>query len=255
MAATAPQGGIQSVGQRKGYAEPPKMAVGGKSCRGSTNDMLTEAITAAAVGILASAATWLLLHHLFAPRIRFSPNVSRVYEEETTPVETYRIKIHNIGWRSLIDVAYDARVSLHGFYHDRPSIVAVISVPAGFAGTAPSIRSLRLTEVRNRLRRKQHRPRKLPSKIIRIRVGGIVEAELNRLPKEAQDCVHLGSLKELLKIGSGGYLRLYVYGYDAVTGSRRLFVSPKYRAEDIRDGYFKRNSLSVTTMVKGRDRA
>jgi hypothetical protein len=45
-------------------------------------------------------------------------------------------------------------------------------------------------------------------------------------------------LEDLLDIGSEADLQVFIFGYEGVTGTRKLFESPKYTIDNIKNGGF-----------------
>ena len=42
------------------------------------------------------------------------------------------------------------------------------------------------------------------------------------------------TLEDILDLGSSAFIRVYIFGYDKFSGSRRVFLSKKYFLEDVR---------------------
>ncbi len=53
------------------------------------------------------------------------------------------------------------------------------------------------------------------------------------------------TLEELLKLGNKAYLKVYAFGYDKFSGTRKLFVSHSYRIGDIKDGSFSESGMDI----------
>jgi hypothetical protein len=52
-------------------------------------------------------------------------------------------------------------------------------------------------------------------------------------------------LEDLLRLGDRAYIEVQAFGYDEFSGTRKLFQSDRLTKQDIHEGVFSKDSLSV----------
>lgn len=173
-------------------------------------------------GILASFIAWMIVFRWIVPSICFSELISKVppavYAREiNTP--RYRIKFMNTGRRGIVDVEVMTRLR-----------VRCLSGNQVFANTWSMV-TLRTDTMRE--------PRIPPG------ASRTVVLDLEGTP-ELKSSLFLSAiagrdpllLETLLSLGTDAEIAVWVFGYDDFSGSRKAFVSKKYRLEDIAIGKY-----------------
>jgi len=176
-------------------------------------------------GILSSLVTWWLLFHGLVPRIKFSEFISKLPLTENPSKFKYRFKFENVGPRALIDAQIQARLSIKGLQFENSWTVFKLT----FNSSGEKKAEIPLISSKH-------------NRVLRFYINsvqGIKESKL--LPEEIRLKASNGSilLEDLLILGSSASMTGYVFGYDTFSGARKLFISKKYRINDIRIGRFK----------------
>lgn len=185
------------------------------------------------LGILASLLAWYVLFHVVKPSIGFYAKISKYQGKENN---SYRVKFINNGKRSIIDLEVFVRTRTKGIgrYKNIWNIVdletSVSRLPILVEGG---------------------------SRIVRI-YPERTEKYLEPLwGKDINGKLRNGklTLEDILRLGDKAQLRIYVFGFDEFSGSRRLFRSKWYELSDIEEKEFskiavekeanKKNSLGL----------
>ena len=184
------------------------------------------------VNVLISLATaftffyWQL--QIVVPKVRFSKQISKLPRE--TGGFRYRVKIENCGRRDMIDIELYARFRVKGLRVDFPGNWHGITIPMG--GKIARLRPVRKSRMRD--------ARELGLKKIDFTDKGPFPAEIIQA---AADGTLL--LEDLLSLGTKSTLQVFVFAYDAFSGSRKLFESPIYASTDIVPAPFARDSVEI----------
>lgn len=192
---------------------------------------MIELLLGIPLGIFASLVAWWILFHAIVPHIHFSKHIAKDKTDETQSGWRYRIKMENAGTRDVVDVELFARLRIRGLKPKFPINWEVLYPKLAY-GRIPKLEASRRTGRRI---------------AVRIRVCDIDEFSHNLLPAEIRDKVCCGTaiLEDLMSLGSDSTLQVFAFGYDAFSGTRKVFESPLYRLTDIRRGVFHRKSLNV----------
>ncbi|MEW8400126.1 MAG: hypothetical protein AB2717_05475 [Candidatus Thiodiazotropha sp.] len=183
------------------------------------------------LGILASLVAWWILFHYLKPEISFSPKISKLPDERSDSPFRYRIKIRNSGKRKIIDLQIQCRYIVSNMYPELPATDSIVklyissdSIPYIGAGAKDKIERIYPEKVK--IFEKNHFPEDVRKK-----------AKDNTL-----------TLEDILEI-EGSYIEFLVFAFDEYSGSRKLFISHKYNAENIATGPFVKGSLEVVESV------
>jgi len=166
---------------------------------------------------------------IVVPKVRFSKQISKLPRE--TGGFRYRVKIENCGRRDMIDIELFARFRVKGLRPDFPGNWHGLTIPMG--GRIPRLRPVRKSLMRD--------ARELGLKKIDFIDKGPFPA---KILQSAADGSLL--LEDLLSLGSKRTLQVFVFAYDAFSGSRKLFESPIYASTDIVPAPFARDSVEVS---------
>ena len=177
------------------------------------------------IGIVTSFLTWWILFHGIIPKIRFSEHISKLLSTDEKAGWKYRFKFVNCGRRALLDVQVVARLSIKGLHS--PDSWTTITIPLELSHD-----------------KKYEIPRvpRNANRVLRLFVNQVVDLKQsalfpNDLREKAKNDVLC--LEELLALGTESKLLIYVSGYDAFSGARKMFASKGYTVADIREGQFK----------------
>ena len=191
------------------------------------------------VGVLCSLAAWGILFYVIVPKITFSPFISKINTKEAKSSFEYRIAFQNTGKRGVVDAEIYAKLRIYGLKPDFPRNSEFYSIPLEFDKIPKII------------------PQKDGSKhIIRLDVAKIDELTSRIVPHQGilsnfEENSNL--LEDLLSLGTKAYLQIYVFGYDAVSGTRKVFESKQYRLNDVLHGRFSGTSLNVVAYNSNKD--
>jgi len=193
------------------------------------------------LGILTSFLSWWLLSRYLVPRVRFSPCISKIPSEHDKSGWRYRVKFENSGRRTIIDVECLATFRTKGRGPRHPRTWDEAMIPLGPGGVEswrfPRLRPVRVSGMRQLLTlHTSHAP---------------AFQELTYpegIRKKAQDGTLL--LEDVLALGTSAELQVWVFGYDEVSGTRRLFTTV-YHATDIVEGSFDTGSLNIEKSAAG----
>jgi hypothetical protein len=207
-----------------------------------------EFLLGVAAGIATNFFVWWVLFHWLDPDIQFSPQLSKVPRARTELDKAqfrYRVKLENSGRRRAIDIEIMARLRVKGL--KTPQIWNILYVPLRSNG-----------DVSHRI------PFMDPAKTGVVANRKIIFLHLNSsdtlphwsiFPEEIRQRAENRELllEELLSIGSKADLQFYAYAYDSFSGTRKLFVSKRYTAEDIAEGPFAQDGLNVNDVISSSD--
>lgn len=181
------------------------------------------------LGVLSSLVSWWLLFYVLSPKVAFPEGILKIMHQPTAEDAAewkYRIKIANVRRRNIVDVELIARLTILGRLPRLPNNSTIVYIPVGgYHGRVP-----RLTNKQGSL-------------------FSLEVAELDRLPglEWPEDIMakfrsRSLTVEDLLSLGTGANLQLFVSGYDAWSGTRRMFESKPYTSSDIKRGRFGKNA-------------
>lgn len=173
-------------------------------------------------GVLSSGLFWWVQQHYWAPKLAFSPDISKIKNPYTNKGWIYRIKMKNIGKRDIIDIKLYVRIYLT---YPNSTNQRVIHLPL-VIDSHPQITKGR-------------------SKIIWLKTTRLHEVARKSMPGVPVKNGRNPTVEEILLFGNKAKIRLYVFGYDAFSGSRKLFKSCLYNYSDIIVGRFEKNGLAI----------
>lgn len=207
------------------------------------NGLLEATVTALLVGIplgvLSSLIAWWILFHAIVPKVRYSNRIAKgdfIYSPSGTRC---RIRLENFGRRDILDVELFARLRVRGLRPEAPTTWDIVYPRIGYAKIPKLPRS---GQPGSRLTLTIH-PHELDDFSIKL------------LPDNLQTKVGTKelTLDELMSLGTQSELHVYAFGYDAFSGTRRVFESPPYLLSDIQLGVFGPGSLDLVESTKQAD--
>ena len=185
------------------------------------------------LSIVASFIFWVLTFKISFAKILFSKNLvkSNFTVDGIQKRYGYRFRIANIGYRDLIELNIVAKLSIkngeskHICFLDISNLGEqyFVTYLAGFKSRKKRKESFLLTVTLYPSETMQH---ELTKKIY---------------PKEIRKRAKKGKIEFrdiFKKYGSNIGIKIYVYGNDAITGARKMFVSKEYNINDIEEGDF-----------------
>jgi hypothetical protein len=191
------------------------------------------------IGILCSLAAWWILFYVIVPKIRFSPSISKISTKEGESNILYRVAFQNSGRRGIVDAEIYAKILIWSLHPEYPYNVYLFSVPLGY----------------------EKLPKIIPQKggfkhIVILNVTKIDELVSHTFPDE---CIlsnfekNPNLLEDILSLGQEAYLQIYLFGFDEVSGTRKVFESKQYYVNDVVNGKFSLLSLEVVRRESGRN--
>lgn len=196
---------------RRSQSLPPPLFYQRGECKTSPMGILL-ALAGLFGGLLLSALFWYVTAHVLVPELVFASAVSK--RRDLIPgCVVYRLKIENSGRRPIIDVSLRARIHFPGYSLRRgeSGTSTILEVPLDidhlFALKPRAIRILWLD---------LHR--------IDDDVLEVLDPALRQAIDERRDA----ALEGLLEVHERAYLRVQALAYDAFSGARKYFSSPRY---------------------------
>jgi hypothetical protein len=235
--------------------------------RGNAMNDLSGLIISFVLGIATNFLVWWVLFHLFIPAIRFSDSICKKPLEHTSQDKSgqrYRVKIRNLGVRAIIDVEIYAclKVKASGILpkNNWDSTKIALDYEGNTVYQIP--RMISISYLTRFLEYIDDKPllKKLVKKAIPEwkghRMSPIIQLHLNvtddfktnlMYPDEIRQKAKKKELllEDLLCLGSDAFLEINLFGYDEFSGSRKLFVSKRYRLQDIKLGKFRCSGMDV----------
>jgi len=182
------------------------------------------------LGIIGSLLSWYILFHILVPQVKFSNKISRVPIASNPYKYRYRIKMANYGKRDIIDLEIFIILRLKGINSNSTKNVHVYY-------PKPSNDRIPLLPKKNN---KKHL-----HKIIDIDFYSLVN-EITYFDYELNSVPILEYFFSKTKGKSS--LEVIVFGYDAFSGTRKVFISPRYYNQDIMSAKFERTSLKINSL-------
>jgi hypothetical protein len=188
------------------------------------NDVVTTTVGLIG-GLIISALFWLVTTRGIAPKIVFSPKVSKRFTVTGQPV--YELRIANRSkLRGIVDLSISCRVLAYGlkmFQYSVGKTRTVLPVPL-------SVDKVIHLRARDGFR------------VIRLDLGRLFRtASIHHREVFEMDSYdpHMGDpLEYLLSRGVSTSFNVEILAYDALSGARRYFSSPAYTADDVTHGRF-----------------
>lgn len=185
-------------------------------------------------GVLASYAVWLYTFRYLVPKIRFSPQISKISTEENNSNWKYRFKFENYGERNMIDITVIVRLQIQGLKKNLTKNWQNIYIKS----TGNNYKNIAIIRP---LRKKGRRI------VVEIKTYECDFFQKNLFSEEIRSAATNKSLtlEDVLKLGRKANLQIMLLGYDEFSGTRKLFQSKIYTVEDIAEGYFDTRSLKI----------
>jgi hypothetical protein len=176
-------------------------------------------------GILTGLVAWVVTTHLLVPRVQFSQDIGRTFPRGKVP--RYRVKIRNIGLRSIIDIQVVCRLRIKGL-DTEPEKTQVIYIRMGYERTPMLAKGKAL--------------------LYHLIINDLDPYALSILPGDLREKHRVGALTldDLLALDAGADMRVYLYGYDGFSGARKLYASQPYGCADVKTGIFRKGDMAVT---------
>jgi hypothetical protein len=184
----------------------------------------------ALAGFLLSLLLWWLQYRVLVPVLQFSEDLSKLTDADGA---VYRFKVLNASRRrGVIDLTFNVRLHLGkgvvGYAEaDLTKTTSYIRIYTAIDGV------IRLSPGVSRIVRFDLRPDRWIDTSPRLLAAAGID------PEGTQEV----TLESLLSATPEAYLQVRVLAYDEVSGSRKYFASPKFRAGDIKLGPY--NGLKV----------
>lgn len=181
------------------------------------NSALFSLIISVPLGALSSVVGWWFLFHVLSPNLKFSALISKMGTGKYTK---YRLRIKNNGQRAAIDLNIIVRLQVQGLIPENPKMRKQINL--AIAGEKIPFIS-----------KKKYR-------IIRILPNDTDAFNDIIYPDYIREKYSQGnlSLEDVLSIGTDNFFQVHVFAFDSFSGSRKMFLSKKYRKSDIMQGSY-----------------
>lgn len=191
-------------------------------------------ITGFLCGLLSSIIVSFVWYKLLVPHIKFTNKICRYKSTSKDDVYTYKIKFRNIGKRSIFELKLYCVLYLQNLKSQNYIHTVYLNLSYDFK---PVFKSRGKKAVN-------------PDGLVRICLNDTnTRNEFIRplYSAEIQYKAFSGKLtiEDLLKINDNAYIIFYIIGFDAFSGSKRLFESKKYTIDDIHIGKYKKCELFI----------
>ena len=172
------------------------------------------------IGIVCSLIAWWIIFHWYIPKIEFTNFVSKIKSSSNPDFPfNYRVRIKNSGKRSIIDITVRISITITGFYPNRKENISNFYLD--LKGENKPILS------------------KGNHLIFSLKYSAL-SSTLQKYVKDKHSYI-----EEILKIPDSS-IKIFVFGTDELSGARKLFMSQKFYAADIRSDYFMRGGKHLT---------
>jgi hypothetical protein len=169
-------------------------------------------------GALLAYGQWYVLAHIVVPRIAAEDFITIRAGHGETSAPIYRIRIRNkSAFRKIIDLEATGVLRLPRYDPDHPRRTATVSIP---------MQDPRLMQLS---------PRR--AWFFTFMPDAIPETAGRYLPSELRRQIHAAGadLRTLLELLPEANMRVYLAGYDAYSGARRVYASREYTVESLLD--------------------
>lgn len=196
-----------------------------------------EILLGAILGLLTNLFVWWLYARRIVPRARFSDKIAVGRGHGGRP--TYSIRIENAGRRPAVDCKVSCRVAIRGLPGDAPTRWRAVYVPLSDRGEVETtipwlVPARRGSRYRITLRL---RPNLIGTTL--VDPWSFDRSTLRTLRRKTL------TMHDVLALGKEAYAQLHFSGTDAVSGTRRGFLSPLYRLDSLTDGEFARDGMNI----------
>ena len=176
-------------------------------------EVISSTFVGILLGVISSIIGWWILFRCYIPNLSFSSIISKIEEDNSRA--RYRIRILNKGRRKAIDLEIIARLQVRGILKETPKVWKQVNLK--IAGE--KIPYIEKDEARI--------IRLLPEKTIDFREMVFPEEIREKAWSEKL------TLEDLFRCGEESFLQIHVFAYDEFSGSRKMFLSPKYQFASI----------------------
>lgn len=198
--------------------------------------------------VVASFVFWILTFHISRTKVKFAECIEKSPDIYGVPDQyRYRMKLVNIGSRDLLEVTCIVRLIVQGKHTNNNSYIKL-----GNYDVLPVLVGKRWQNKNPAGRCAWVLPIQMTSTAYRDFTKKFYPEQIQTAAK--QQTLTIGDvLKEFYPKAT---IVIYVFGYDAVTGARRMFQSKSYSYADIVEGkyngqkYFKRYDDYVNHMLE-----
>ena len=165
-------------------------------------------------GVFSSLLAWYILYHLIIPKIVFASGISKVQSKISSNGYTYKVKLLNTGKRDVIDIDIYVKYKVKGLTNKK-NIWNTVELEKRFD------KLTYFAKGENRiLPIFPEKTKRFAEPIFPIEIATKFRNEELMLD-------------DILSLGSDSFIRVYLFGYDKFSGSRRLFLSKKYYLKDL----------------------
>lgn len=175
-----------------------------------------------ALGVFASLLAWWLLFHGITPNIAFSQYLVVSDSAFTPGKEHVRLRMTNIGHRDIIDLEAAAEWAVKGIISTRPNNFIIVQISSG-------------SDRIHRLRAGHNTNTGDPGRYIMSLY--LSKMDVSSIPKSVRHMLEEKiknenvSIYDLFAIGKESHIRIYLYGSDPVSGTRKLFTTRYYEID------------------------
>lgn len=225
-------------------------------------DLITTNLLGFVVGLLVSIIFWAVLNFIVVPKVRFSEKISKVKSEKSPSGFRYGIRFINVGTRDVLDVELLARLRIRNYSTDQRGNFQNDFIPLGVTRipllSARSWLKNMLVSILEGIPALAHLPRikaYLDYYNDRVKAGITVHLLEGQFSEESKWIyppdilkalqIQTITLEDLLNLGEGGTIEIFGFGFDRISGTRKMFHSKEYSSQDIEDGRFDRFSLTI----------
>lgn len=194
-----------------------------------------EIIVGFILGCLSLCAISIIRNMAFIPKIHFANDICKFLDPKNNGKWVYKIKFRNVGKRDVFDMHLFCTLYIPDL--ETVNSIHKISLNLGYDFTP-------LFKVRKR------KGKINPDGLVRIRLNDEhMHKEFVRTmyPKDINNKATKGllTLEDLLLISPSSYIMFYIIAHDKLSGRKKIYESPSYTIENIKQGIYKHGELYI----------
>lgn len=201
-------------------------------------DFTLNVLVSSLTGVAASFFGWWYTFKYLVPKIRFGECISKLETSDNASGFRYRFKFENYGRRNIIDIDVVVRLRIKGLKSDFPNNWAIIYIP-----TSENNRNIFIVRpiTKGNLRY-----------IVEIKTHDCQFFQKTFLPQEIinKSINKTLTFEDVLKLGLESEFQIMLTGIDEFSGAKKFFESKVFSINDIKNGRFEKNGLSIIEVEK-----
>ena len=203
--------------------------------------MIKDILLGISSSLVASVVFWVFTFWYSPTKIRFSSQIEKSTDSYDKSHKRYRIKLLNIGRRDLLEVTYIVRLSISTETSSGEQTTNNTYLGLGYSDVPPVFHGKKWQNINKG---------KNAAWILPLLMIDSTYSEFSKrfypenIQKAAKDkSLTLDDVFQEFKDRIG--ITIYAFGFDAITGARKMFQSKWYSTKDIKQGTFNKPSDQI----------